>query len=212
MRLKNYLIHQVETSGVEVKLNTKVTPDFIRAGGYEAVILATGSSPARPPIPGLDEAQVMHATEIYTRGEALGKEIAVLGGGLVGCETGLYLAQKGHKVTIVEMQDQIAPEANWMHKEGMRQAFEQAQIVCRTGLRVSRVQSGVGVTAVDRDGQEVFLPADSIVYAMGMRSNTDSVLELRDVCPETCCVGDCVRPRKARQAIEEGYWAAVRLF
>jgi hypothetical protein len=64
---------------------------------------------------------------------------------------------------------------------------------------------------VDRDGQEVFLPADSIVYAMGMRSNTDSVLELRDVCPETCCVGDCVRPRKARQAIEEGYWAAVRL-
>lgn len=211
MRLKNYLIHQVEKSPMEVKLNTTVTPDFIQAGGYDAVILAVGSSPARPPIPGLDDPSVEHATTVYTKLENFGKRVAVLGGGLVGCETGLYLAEHGHEVTIIEMQSEIAPEANWMHKEGMMQSFAKAPITCRTGLRVSRIVPRKGVYALNGEGQEEFIPADGIVYAMGMRPNTATVDALKDVCLDTYTVGDCVRPRKARQAMEEGYWAAVRL-
>ncbi len=211
MRLKNYLIHQVEQSGAQILLNTTVTPDFIREGGYDAVILAVGSSPARPPIPGLDDPSLEHATTVYTKLANFGKRVAVLGGGLVGCETGLYLAEHGHEVTIIEMQQEIAPEANWMHKEGMMQSFAKAPITCRTGLRVSRIVPGEGVYALNGEGQEEFIPADGIVYAMGMRPNTSTVDALKDVCLDTYSVGDCVRPRKARQAIEEGYWAAVRL-
>jgi len=211
MRLKNHLIHQVEQSSVEVKLNTTVTPEFIRAGDYDAVILAVGSSPAKPPIPGLDDPSVEHATTVYTKLEGLGKKVAVLGGGLVGCETGLYLAENGHEVTIIEMQEEIAPEANWMHKEGMMQSFAKAPITCRTGLRVSKIEPGKGVYAINAQGEEEFIPADGIVYAMGMRPNTATVDSLRDVCLDTFTVGDCVRPRKARQAMEEGFWAAVRL-
>ena len=211
MRLKNYLIHQVEQSGAQILLNTTVTPDFIREGGYDAVILAVGSSPARPPIPGLDDPSLEHATTVYTKLANFGKRVAVLGGGLVGCETGLYLAEHGHEVTIIEMQQEIAPEANWMHKEGMMQSFAKAPITCRTGLRVSRIVPGEGVYALNGEGQEEFIPADGIVYAMGMRPNTATVDALKDVCLDTYTVGDCVRPRKARQAIEEGYWAAVRL-
>lgn len=211
MRLKNYLIRQVEKNAIDVRLNTTVTPTFIKAGGYDSVILAVGSSPARPPIPGLDDPAVEHATTVYTNLETLGKTVAVLGGGLVGCETGLYLAESGHEVTIVEMQDEIAPEANWMHKEGMRQSFAKAPITCRTGLKVSRIEPGRGVYAVNPDGKEEFIPADSVVYAMGMRPNTATVDELYDACPDTVTIGDCVRPRKARQAMEEGYWAAVNL-
>ena len=208
---KDYLIHQVEQSGAQVMLNTTVTPDFIRQGGYDAVILAVGSSPARPPIPGLDDPSVEHATTVYTKLENFGKQVAVLGGGLVGCETGLYLAEHGHEVTIIEMQSEIAPEANWMHKEGMMQSFAKAPITCRTGLRVSRIVPGEGVYALNGEGQEEFIPAQGIVYAMGMRSNTATVEALKDICLDTYTVGDCVRPRKARQAMEEGYWAAVRL-
>ncbi|MBR1781629.1 MAG: FAD-dependent oxidoreductase, partial [Oscillospiraceae bacterium] len=211
MRLKNHLIHQVETSNIEVKLNTTVTPDFIRAGGYDAVILAVGSSPARPPIPGLDDPSVEHATTVYTKLEGFGTRIAVLGGGLVGCETGLYLAENGHEVTIIEMQEDIAPEANWMHRAGMMQAFDKAPITCRTGLRVAKIEPGKGVYATNAAGEEEFIPADGIVYAMGMRPNTDIVSELKDVVLDTVTIGDCNRPRKARQAIEEGYWAAVNL-
>jgi NADPH-dependent 2,4-dienoyl-CoA reductase/sulfur reductase-like enzyme len=211
MRLKNYLIHQVEKNPIDVKRNTTVTPDFIRDGGYDAVILAVGSSPSRPPIPGLDDSSVEHATTVYTKLEGFGKRVAVLGGGLVGCETGLYLAEHGHEVTIIEMQEEIAPEANWMHKEGMMQSFAKAPITCRTGLRVARLEPGKGVYATNAQGEEEFIPADGIVYAMGMRPNTQTVEELSQVCLDTISIGDCVRPRKARQAMEEGYWAAVRL-
>ena len=211
MRLKDYLITQVDKSGAKVLLDTTVTPDFIKDGGYDAVILAVGSSPARPPIPGLDDPSVEHATTVYTKLDQVGKRVAVLGGGLVGCETGLFLAERGHQVTIIEMQSEIAPEANWMHKEGMMQAFAKAPITARTGLRVSRLEPGKGVYAVNGEGAEEFIPADTIVYAMGMRPNTQTVEALRDACLDTVCVGDCVRARKARQAMEEGYWAAVNL-
>ena len=211
MRLKDYLITQVDKSGAKVLLDTTVTPDFIKDGGYDAVILAVGSSPARPPIPGLDDPSVEHATTVYTKLDQVGKRVAVLGGGLVGCETGLFLADRGHQVTIIEMQSEIAPEANWMHKEGMMQAFAKAPITARTGLRVSRLEPGKGVYAVNGEGAEEFIPADTIVYAMGMRPNTQTVEALRDACLDTVCVGDCVRARKARQAMEEGYWAAVNL-
>lgn len=211
MWLKNYLIRQVGKHDVNVLLTTTVTPEFIRDGGYDAVILAVGSSPARPPIPGLDDPAVEHATTVYTKLENVGKRVAVLGGGLVGCETGLFLAERGHEVTIIEMQPEIAPEANWMHREGMMQSFAKAPITARTSLKVSRLEPGKGVYAVNAEGQEEFLPADTIVYAMGMRPNSQTVAELRDVCPDTFAVGDCVKARKARQAMEEGYWAAVNL-
>ena len=165
-------------------LGTRVTPEFIRAGGSDAVILAVGSAPARPPIPGLDSPAVRHATEVYTRLDQIGKRVAVLGGGLVGCETGLFLAERGHSVTIVEMQPELAPEANWMHREGMMQAFAKADLTVRTSMKVSRVTEA-GVYAVNGAGEEEFLPADTVVYAMGMRPNTRIVEELADVCLDT---------------------------
>ncbi len=210
-RLKDYLICQVKKNPIDLKLCTTVTPEFVRAGGYDAVILAVGSTPSRPPIPGLDDPSVEHATTVYTKLERMGRRIAVLGGGLVGCETGLYLAEHGHEVTILEMQEEIAPEANWMHKEGMMQAFAQAPITCRTGLRVARVEPHKGVYARNSAGEEEFIPADGIVYAMGMRPNTATVEALRDTAIDVIPIGDCVRPRKARHAMEEGMWAAIRL-
>ncbi len=211
MRLKNYLIAQVEKNEIDVKLNTEVTPEFIKAGAYDAVILAVGSTPSRPPIPGLDDPSVQHATTVYTNLEGFGRKVAILGGGLVGCETGLYLAENGHDVTIIEMQDEIAPEANWMHKEGMMQAFAKAPITCRTGLKVSKVVPHKGVYAVDKEGKEVFIEAEGICYAMGQRPRTDVVDKLKDVVIDTEVIGDCYKPRKARQAMEMGFWAAVRL-
>ena len=210
-RLKNYLIHQVEKLPVEVMLNTKVTPEFVRKGGYDALILAVGSLPSTPPIPGLDDPSVAHATTVYSRLDSLGRRVAVLGGGLVGCETGLFLAENGHDVTIIEMQCEIAPEANWMHKEGMMQSFAKTSIECLTGMRVARLEPGKGVYATGKDGEEQFIPADDIVYAMGMRPNTAEVEALKDIVLDTVMIGDCVRPRKARHAMEEATWAVINL-
>ena len=86
----------------------------------------------------------------------MGDNIAVLGGGLVGCETGLFLAERGHQVTIIEMQDEIAPEANWMHKEGMMQSFAKAPITARTGLESDSAgrELGLAYIAVDSDAYQ----------------------------------------------------------
>ena len=208
MRLKDYLVRMTERSGAEILLNTTVDEDFVAAGGYDAVIIATGSTPAKPPVPGLDSPWVTHATDIYTRLDQLGHRVVVLGGGLVGCETGLYLAELGHEVDIIEMQAELAPEANWMHKVAMMQIFAQASATPYTGWRVSRIEEN-GVCAVNADGEERFFPADSIVYAMGMRPNNALSAKLTHSAEFVRSVGDCVRARKARHAMMEGFWAAI---
>lgn len=214
-RLKEHLVYMAEHSGVKILLNTEVTPEFVKENGFEAVILAAGSLAAKPPIPGLDDPRVQHATVAYTQLDKLGRRVAVLGGGLIGCETALFLAKAGHEVTIVEMLPAIAPEANWMHKEGMMQAFaETPSLHVRTGLRVTGIEDGHTVKTADSDGAEVVIDADSVIYALGLRSNMNAYESLFYSAPQVIAVGDCLRgvkPKKTREAMLEGYWAAIRL-
>lgn len=209
-RLKDWLITQTKKSGAKVLLNTEVTPDYVIAGNFEAVIVAVGSSPLILPIPGLDDPKVLHALQIYDRMDEIGKNVAQLGGGLVSCETALFLAEHGHSVTIIEMQSEVAPEANWMHREGMMQSFAKCDITCKTGLKVAEVEP-TRVTALDKDGNRHTVDCDSVVFAMGMRSNSALYELLRDTADVVIPVGDCVRARKSSQAISEGFWAAVNL-
>jgi len=214
-RLKEHLVYMAEHSGAKILLNTEVTPEFVKENGFEAVILAAGSLAAKPPIPGLDDPRVQHATVAYTQLDKLGRHVAVLGGGLIGCETALFLAKAGHEVTIVEMLPGIAPEANWMHKEGMMQAFaETPNLHVRTGLRVTGIEDGHTVKTADADGAEVVIDADSVIYALGLRSNMGAYESLFYSAPQVIAVGDCLRgvkPKKTREAMLEGYWAAIRL-
>ncbi len=214
-RLKEHLVYMAEKSGAKICLNTEVTPEYVRENGFDAVILAAGSLAAKPPIPGLDDPRVQHATAAYTRLDKLGRHVAVLGGGLIGCETALFLAKAGHEVTIVEMLDEIAPEANWMHKEGMLQAFaETPSLHVRTGLRVTGIDDGRTVHAADAAGGEHSIEADSVIYALGLRSNTAAYDSLIYSAPVVIPVGDCLRgvkAKKTREAMLEGYWAVLRL-
>ena len=214
-RLKQHLIYMAENSGAKILLNQEVTPEFVKENGFEAVILAAGSLAAKPPIPGLDDPRVQHATVAYTQLDKLGRHVAVLGGGLIGCETALFLAKAGHEVTIVEMLPEIAPEANWMHKEGMMQAFaETPSLHVRTGLKVASIKDGRTVTAIDTEGKENVIDVDSVIYALGLRSNMDAYESLYYAAPQVIAVGDCLRgvkPKKTREAMLEGFWAAIRL-
>ena len=214
-RLKEHLVYMAEHSGAKILLNTEVTPAFVKENGFEAVILAAGSLAAKPPIPGLDDPRVQHATVAYTQLDRLGHHVAVLGGGLIGCETALFLAKAGHEVTIVEMLPDIAPEANWMHREGMMQAFaETPSLHVRTGLRVTGIEDGKTVHAQDADGVGHIVEAESVIYALGLRSNMDAYESLFYSAPQVIAVGDCLRgvkPKKTREAMLEGYWAAIRL-
>lgn len=205
-RLKDYLICQVEKSGVEVRLNTEVTPAMVQELQPDALLIATGSTPIKFPLPGIETAQ--HATTAYTNLDALGKTVAVMGGGLVGCETGLFLAETGRDVTIIEMQDSVAPDANWMHRVGMMQAFaQQKNLHVRTGLRCTAVTED-GVETQDKDGNTVLIPAASKVYAFGQRAVPTLELQALDV-PVIRVIGDCHQVGKTNGAIFDGYHASM---
>ncbi|MDD6023542.1 MAG: FAD-dependent oxidoreductase [Oscillospiraceae bacterium] len=207
-RLKDYLICQVEKAGVEVRLNTEVTPAMVQELQPDALLIAAGSTPIRFPLPGIETAQ--HATTAYTNLEALGNTVAVMGGGLVGCETALFLAETGRDVTIIEMQDSVAPDANWMHRVSMMQAFaQQKNLHVRTGLRCTAVTEA-GVETQDKDGNTVLIPAESKVYAFGQQAVPTLELLALDV-PEIRVIGDCHQVGKTNGAIFDGYHAAMDL-
>ena len=90
------------------------------------------------------------------------------------------------------------------------QSFANAPITCRTSLRVARIEAG-GVYAINAEGNEEFIPADTVVYAMGMRPNSSVVSDLSGSADIVVAVGDCVKARKARHAMQEGFWAAIDL-
>ena len=207
-RLKDHLIYRVEHSDVEVRLNTEVTPELVAEIKPDALFLALGSTPVVFPLPGIESAQ--HATTAYTNLDALGKTVAVMGGGLVGCETALFLAETGRDVTIIEMQNDVAPDANWMHRVGMLQSFaQQKNLHVRTGLRCMAV-TGEGVETQDKDGNTVVIPAESKVYAFGQRSVAADKLMALDV-PVIRIIGDCHQVGKTNGAIFDGYHAAMDL-
>lgn len=207
-RLKDHLIYRVEHSDVEVRLNTEVTPELVAEIKPDALFLALGSTPVVFPLPGIETAQ--HATTAYTNLDALGKTVAVMGGGLVGCETALFLAETGRDVTIIEMQNDVAPDANWMHRVGMIQSFaQQENLHVRTGLRCMAV-TGEGVETQDKDGNTVVIPAESKVYAFGQRSVAADKLMALDV-PVIRIIGDCHQVGKTNGAIFDGYHAAMDL-
>ncbi len=207
-RLKDHLVHRVEAAGVEIRLNTEVTAELVAQIHPDALLIAAGSTPVVFPLPGIETAQ--HATTAYTNLDALGKTVAVMGGGLVGCETALFLAETGRDVTIIEMQDAVAPDANWMHRVAMLQSFaETPSLHIRTGLRCTAV-TAQGVETQDKEGNTVVIPAESKVYAFGQRAVPVSDLMTLDV-PVIRIIGDCHQVGKTNGAIFDGYHAAMDL-
>lgn len=204
---KNMMIHEVEIRDVEVRLNTEATPEFVKEFGADAVILATGSVPAHPPIPGIENAH--QAMEVYDGTFTPGKKIVMIGGGLVGCETGLFLQKTGHEVTVVEMLDRVANESFGMYREALVWEMEKNNMVCLPKTKCLKIEAD-GVTIENADGVQK-LPADSIIYALGMKAVCPQ--ELKDAAggAQVFVVGDALGPAKVDQATRSSYLAAIEI-
>ena len=209
---KDYLAYQVGKHNIRVFLNTEATPEMID-GQYDAVIIAVGSEPLILPLPGMDNGVV--ATSVYGHEETLGKNVVIIGGGQVGCETALHLCEKGIHVSIVEMQSKLAPDASATCRTELMVLLEdQAAAGMFTELTSAKCKSVAPglVTYTDAEGNEQTVSGDTIILASGMRARSaiaDSFMMTS--IPECVEVGDCVRARTAEQATREGYYAAVNL-
>ena len=206
--LADSMAAEVATRNVEVRLNAQVTTEEMKQ--YDVVICAVGSSPLTSPIPGL--ADCLPALKAYAPDAPIGKSVILLGGGLVGCETAVHLAKSGHSVTIVEMRDELAPDAYRLHKHKLRQIIAASEkIRVLTGTKCLSID-GDRVTVENTNGRSE-LQADTVIAALGMRANPTDELEAmaQEAGIPIKCIGDCVRARKIYDAIEEGWQAAMEL-
>lgn len=201
------LERQALAEGVEIRLNTPVTPEYAEAERPDALILALGSAPILPPLPGIDGDNVIVVNDYYQNTEKVKDTVVVLGGGLAGCECAVHLMQEGKTVHLVEMRDTLAPDCNIRHRPILMQQIDRGVTVHlgHAGLRVTEE----GLVCKAPDGSEVTIPGQTVICAVGQRANRADAEALRMAAPFVREVGDCIRPANITKAIYEGYHAAL---
>ncbi len=205
--LISYFQTQMDLLKVKV-VHKEATAEELRSGGFEAVIVATGAQPGHLDIPGIDGANVVGALNLL-RGEGeAGGSVVVVGGGMVGIETALTIADKCSCVTIVEMLDDAMANLTPDERTVYTQRLAARKTVMKTGRRLIRV-SGKSAAVVDRLGREEEIPCEVVVVAVGLRPQRKLIDDLAaEPGIEVYEVGDCVRPRKILDAIHEGFTVA----
>lgn len=198
---------QCRDAGVEIRLQTEATKELIEKEAPDAVIIAAGSRPLILPIPGIDGENVTIVNDYYLKKENVKDEVVVLGGGLAGCEAAIHLAKEGKKVTIVEMRDELAPDANVRHRPLLLKEI-QALAEVRTGLKGLEVTKE-GVICEDKDKNRHMVKGGSVICALGQRARTDVVEALRDTAPYVAVIGDCAKVSTITNAVYQGYHAAL---
>lgn len=205
--LSGTYLRLAQKAGVEIRLNTEVTPEYVEKEAPYALIIAVGSRPLIPPIPGLDGDNVVVVNNYYREKEKVSDEVVVFGGGLAGCECAIHLGMEGKKVRLVEMRDQLAPDANVRHRPLLLAEINKYAEV-HTGYKGLEVTKE-GIVCEDPSGNRVIVPGSTVICALGQRSCTDTVEKLMDTAPYVRVIGDASRVSTITNAVYWGYHAAL---
>lgn len=206
-RYRDSLIVRVERAGVDIRTGLVATPETIKEFNPDALIVAIGADPLVLPIKGLAE-NAHFALDIYTKPEIVGKKVIIIGGGLIGMETSLFLAEKyGVEVKVIEMQDDYAKDAYRSHREAI-EIFKPDSVEVFLNSRCLEVEAD-GVIVEDKEGKKVKHQGDTIIYALGMKARKTELEALISQMPNARYVGDCKKPAKVLEAVRDGMFAAM---
>ncbi|MBN2051421.1 MAG: FAD-dependent oxidoreductase [Spirochaetales bacterium] len=198
-----YLITQIEKLKVKV-LEKEVKVDTISPHAFDAVIVASGASPIIPPIPGVDKKHVTDALEVLNKKRECGKKVVVIGGGLVGSETALWLAEQGKDVTVVEMEAEIMKDVAVTDKLAYMDKIAATSMEILTGRKVGEI-TNQGVSIQDIRGMTREIKADTVVLAVGLKPETALYEELKAKGIPVKLIGDAMTPGKIFDAIHTAY-------
>ncbi len=194
-------------AGVEIHLNTEVTPELAEKENADALIVAVGSTPLVPPIPGLDGENVVIVNDYYKQKEKVTDKVVVFGGGLAGCECAIHLGMEGKEVHLVEMRNELASDANVRHRPLLLKEIDK-YVTVHTGCRGMEVTKE-GILCETEEKEQILVPGTSVICALGQRSRTNVVEKLRDCAPYVAVIGDAGKVSTITNAVYEGYHAAL---
>lgn len=202
--LIRYQALQMKKLGVTVELAKQATPSQILEMKPDVLFVATGGVPMIPEIPGIKKEKVVTAIDVLLSKKTAGESVVIIGGGLIGCETALYLAQEGKKVAVVEILGDIAGDIFISTQQHIKKLLADAGARVLTETQVLEIREEGALTS-DRHGQRKLLAADVIILAAGMKAGERVWDPLQSLIPEVYMIGDCVAPRRVIDAIWEGF-------
>lgn len=210
---RDRMAHIVEKNpNITVVLNTRATPELIEQANFDVVVPAIGAAPIIPSIPGVDNPNVVTAVEALHDHSRLEENVVVIGGGEIGVETGIHLAENGHKVHLLEMQDVLAPDCVPIHFRILfRQRWEATDGFTFTlNAKVTDITRD-GVVYTDENGASVTVPAGSVVIAAGMQARSDEAYSFYNSAQRCFVIGDCSQVGSVQQCMRSGYATARQI-
>ena len=199
-----YLAHQareVEKCGVDVRLNTEVTPEYVKEIEPDVIIAAMGASPVTPKIPGIEKA--FGAEAVYYDPDLAKGKVCILGSGLVGVELAIWLNQRGLDVDLIEMLDH--PGVDLEDYPFLSYKFQLIDRNINISLSTTAVSIDDTGLVVEKDGEQKHLDADTVIYAVGQRPNSEAADALAFLAPEYYQIGDCMAPDSIIAATKTAY-------
>lgn len=203
-RLLDWYNTQLKKLEIEIKLNTEVTPELVRKEKPKQVIVATGSTPIIPNIPGIEKPIVATCIDLLLDKKEAGETVVVVGGGLVGCETALWLANQGKRVTIIEMLPEIATGICHANRSMLLDMLGEKKVELITNTSMEGV-TDTGINVIDRNFRRRVIMCDTVTLALGLESQQELYESLRGESVELYAIGDCKEPRKILHAVWDGY-------
>ena len=206
------MIVKCQQAGVDLRCGVEAEEMLLRSLAPDAIILATGSTPLILPIPGLSDCGYVTAQDMLDGKAQMGKNVLVVGGGMVGCEAAEYLAERGHQVAVIEMKDVIAADVTPENRRYMFENFKENHVFFFNVAKVTQFYTD-GVDYALADGSTGSLRGyDNIVLAMGSRSNTALKDTAEKVAGQVLVIGEAAKaPGNAVLATGDALEAALQI-
>lgn len=205
-----HLSLMIKRLGVEVHMNTKVTPQMTIDYHPDVVILATGGIPLTIPFPGLNETKWLLASDVLGGEEQVkNQSAAVIGGGLVGLEVADSLASQDKLVTVVEMLPNVGLDMDILARSLLLERLRKRNVTILTDTKVTHLSKNQ--IFAEQDGREIQIPMETLILSVGVRPNRELAEALKQSDLEMFVIGDAAQPRKALEAIWEGFEIGLKV-
>ncbi len=237
--LLDYYRTMLSKASVELRTGTEVTPEMVSGEKPDLVVIGTGAAPFKPPIEAVDAPNVVQAWDVLRGRVQTGANVVVVGGGSVGLETAIFLATKGtispaqlyfltlhqaespdvlrelmvkgvKKVTVIEMLPRMAQDVGPSTRWVLLKELQLRGITLVTGAKMKDISSE-SIVYTDSNGNDVTIPADTVVLAMGSRPENSLASELEKQGVEVRVIGDAKKPGRIGGALDAGFELAREL-